>query len=891
MRLKFFSLVVATFFFCFPAFPDTFDTHTLCAVTVAEKGDLEFLYKIRDDIVGRKGDVYKALLTDGQICLLREHDVKVEVLYDEMAAERALFATPGFCSNTAWPCYYTASTFNTANPPSGSLMRHMLDLYNAHPSIVRLYDIGNSEDGAYDIIAMKITDNPDIEEAEPEIRIYGDIHGDEVSGMMVACDVLDWILVNYATDADAQKLVNDGELWFIPQGNPWGLMNQTRYNSNDVDLNRNFWGPDGSSDGSGDFSEAETQAIRDLTEVMGKRFVTSLSFHAGEICFNSVYNYASTPTTDEPIFFESRSGGPEGYADPSPFGLAQAYFDGCTTSGFWYTNGADWYITNGDTNDWSYYQWSDLDTTLEVTTTKWPDSSQIPAYTSQHRQATLNYMLKTFQGVSGLMTDQSSGTPLDGTVTATCTATSSPYVTVPHAYKDVLTDPDIGDFHRVLEPGTYTIECKAAGYPTTTFTGVVVNADQTTTVNCPMCSTNLVYLSSTVNDLCGGVSGDGIVDPGETIELQVTLSNPGTVGATGVSATITSGTSGVTMVDNASAFPDIAGGGTGASIAPHFRFSVGEGVACGTVLSFSIQMTCAQGSWSGAFNLTVGTVVGGGTTTDFSEDFSSGSASGWTFSKTGNGNNWAVTPSYYCGSASGLYYPYNSSYAADAWAFSPGIAMTAGTTYTLGFSQKVQSSTWPEKFEVKCGTAATSSGQTATILPSATYTNTTCTSRAPTFTVPTTGTYYLGFHCTSDADMYYLIIDGIQLTHTGIASCTMHPCSETVEAPEDEVIESSVSAGGFGWSATDAENYRVVRGLRANLAALDTGSADFSCYKWGTNAALSVDISGDDPSSVEGKCFYYIIQGYNGSDPDLYTGPAGNSTAGARQVNTQAACD
>ncbi len=268
MRLKFFSLVVATFFFCFPAFPDTFDTHTLCAVTVAEKGDLEFLYKIRADIVGRKGDVYKALLTDGQICLLREHDVKVEVLYDEMAAERALFATPRFCSNTAWPCYYTASTFNTANPPSGSLMRHMLDLYNAHPSIVRLYDIGNSEDGAYDIIAMKITDNPDIEEAEPEIRIYGDIHGDEVSGMMVACDVLDWILANYATDADAQKLVNDGELWFIPQGNPWGLMNQTRYNSNDVDLNRNFWGPDGSSDGSGDFSEAETQAIRDLTEVM-----------------------------------------------------------------------------------------------------------------------------------------------------------------------------------------------------------------------------------------------------------------------------------------------------------------------------------------------------------------------------------------------------------------------------------------------------------------------------------------------------------------------------------------------------------------------------------------------------------------------------------------------
>ena len=502
MRVKYLSTVVLMILLCVPLLGDTYDNHSLCAVTVSEKDDLELLYKIRADIVGRKGDVYKALLTEDQLCQIREKNIKVEVLYDEMAAERASKATPGYCSNTAWPCYYIASTFNTTNPPSGSLMRHMLDLYNAHPSIVRLYDIGNSEDGTYDIIAMKITDNPDVEEAEPEIRIYGDIHGDEVSGMMVACDVLDWILSNYATDADAQKLVNDGELWFIPQGNPWGLMNQTRYNSNNVDLNRNFWGPDGSSDGSGDFSEAETQAIRDLTEVMGKRFVTSLSFHAGEVCFNSVYNYTSTPTTDEPIFFESRSGGPDGYADPSPYGLAQAYYDGCTTSGFWYTNGADWYITNGDTNDWSYYQWSDLDTTLEVTVDKWPDSSQIPAYTAEHRVATLNYMLKTFQGVSGLMTDQSSGAPLDGTVTATCTATSSPYVTVPHIYKDVLTDPDVGDFHRVLEPGTYTIECKAAGYPTTTVTGVVVNADQTTTVNCPMCSTSLVYLSSTVNDLC-----------------------------------------------------------------------------------------------------------------------------------------------------------------------------------------------------------------------------------------------------------------------------------------------------------------------------------------------------------------------------------------------------
>jgi hypothetical protein len=75
--------------------------------------------------------------------------------------------------------------------------------------------------------------------------------------------------------------------------------------------------------------------------------------------------------------------------------------------GFWYTNGADWYITRGDTNDWAYGAWSALDTTIELNTQKTPSPSQIPTYCAQHRQAVLNYMMKVFQGIHGVMTDQS----------------------------------------------------------------------------------------------------------------------------------------------------------------------------------------------------------------------------------------------------------------------------------------------------------------------------------------------------------------------------------------------------------------------------------------------------------------------------------------------------
>ena len=108
--------------------------------------------------------------------------------------------------------------------------------------------------------------------------------------------------------------------------------------------------------------------------------------------------------------------------------------------------------------------------------------------------------------------------------------------------------------------------------------------------------------------------------------------------------------------------------------------------------------------------------------------------------------------------------------------------------------------------------------------------------------------------------------------------------------PTVEVLESvNGTGGGFSWSPTDASYYRVVRGLKIDLPALETTAADFSCYTFGPST--SVDISSDDPSGEEGMCYYYLIQGYNGNDPDAYLGPAGDSTSGPRSVETPSPCD
>jgi hypothetical protein len=597
---------------------DTYDTHALIRIELPGKEDWEFVVASRIDVVDAGKDWVKALATPQELETLTRRRFRFEILYAEMEKNRRLWREAE--GGKAPVAYYTASAFDTVSPPAGSLMEHLLALHNAHPDITRLFDIGDSVSGRYDIIAIEVTDNPGTEENEPEIRLYGNIHGDEKSGLMIVCDVLDWILDTYATDPAARKLVNEAELWFIPMGNPDGNASNNRYNANGVDLNRNFWGPVGNADGPFPFSEPETQAVRDLTEVMGNRFVTSISFHGGAVCFNSVYNYTSAATPDEPIFFSARTGGPQGAAVPAAFGLADAYRQGCTTSGFWYTNGADWYVIRGDTNDWSYSRWGDLDTTVEVTSSGTPPPSSIPTFCAEHRQAVINYMLKTFQGVAGLMRDAETGTPLDGQVVAT--ATSSASIPVPHEYKEVYTDPRVGDFHRVLEPAVYTVECRAPGFRSVVIPGVVVNADETTVVNCTLSGVDLAYDSSTTEDVCPGTGsgGDGILDPGEDIILQVALANRGSRPATGVTATLTTSTPGVTVTRGDAAFPDAAGGSTVTSDPPHFSFHIDEAVPCGTVIELGLTIRSNAGTFPQPLTETVGHVILS-SGTRWSEDF------------------------------------------------------------------------------------------------------------------------------------------------------------------------------------------------------------------------------------------------------------------------------
>jgi len=195
-----------------------------------------------------------------------------------------------------------------------------------YSTICKLYDIGdawektvggstyNANYESRDILMLKVSDNPGIDEEEPEILFIGVHHAREpISGEMVLY-IINELLTGYGSNPDYTRWVDDYELYFIPVLNPDGFSvvlsgdniwwrkncrdndgNKSYIASNDgVDLNRNYgwyWGGTGSSSnpydeiyrGTGPFSEPEVLAIKKLANK--HNFYISLSFHTyGEIC-------------------------------------------------------------------------------------------------------------------------------------------------------------------------------------------------------------------------------------------------------------------------------------------------------------------------------------------------------------------------------------------------------------------------------------------------------------------------------------------------------------------------------------------------------------------------------------------------------------------------------
>src|SRR3954454_4906534 len=100
--------------------------------------------------------------------------------------------------------------------------------------------------------------------------------------------------------------------------------------------------------------------------------------------------------------------------------------------------------------------------------------------------------------------------------------------------------------------------------------------------------------------------GDGVVEPGETVDLTETVRNAGGAGVSSVASTLESGTSGLSISSSSSAYPNLAAGGTGTNSTP-FGASVASTVGCGTPLSMGVTLNTAQGRYRVPLTVATGT--------------------------------------------------------------------------------------------------------------------------------------------------------------------------------------------------------------------------------------------------------------------------------------------
>lgn len=110
-------------------------------------------------------------------------------------------------------------------------------------------------------------------------------------------------------------------------------------------------------------------------------------------------------------------------------------------------------------------------------------------------------------------------------------------------------------------------------------------------------------------------NGDGRLDPGETVTLRVTLTNPwrgAGKAATGVAATLSSATGALTLVDTAALYPDIAPQGSAANLSDAFVVRLSTTASCGQSVWLELETTSSLGSGSASLLLRVGTRGGVG---------------------------------------------------------------------------------------------------------------------------------------------------------------------------------------------------------------------------------------------------------------------------------------
>jgi len=357
----------------------------------------------------------------------------------------------------------------------------MYQFEEEYPDLCKIVTIGSSIEER-EIIAAKISDNVNTVEAEPQFLYTGTIHGDETTGYVLLLRLIDYLLTNYNSDAEATELVNGLEIYINPLSNPDGtyaggnnsVYGATRYNANYVDMNRNYADPEDGPHPDGNEWQTETVHFMEFAEA--NNFTMSANTHGGTEVLNYPWDTWSTLAADNSWWvFVCRE-----YADTvhlyGPSNYLHEYDNGIT-------NGYAWYSISGGRQDYMNYFHQCREMTLELSDTKLLPASQLPDHWDWNYRSLLNYIKQASYGVSGIVTDLETGLPLEANV----------YIEGHDMHNsNVYAREETGFYQRLLDEGNYDITFSAPGHYPVTIENVNVSRYQNTTVDVQLDAGDLI---------------------------------------------------------------------------------------------------------------------------------------------------------------------------------------------------------------------------------------------------------------------------------------------------------------------------------------------------------------------------------------------------------------
>ena len=379
-----------------------------------------------------------------------------------------------------------------------------------------LIEIGYSNNLNLPFWAVKLSYNADINEDEPKVLILGQCHAEEILGVEIAMEIIDWFLhpLEHVQifNTVLKPILQNTEIWVVPTHNPEGLgvvhgieidgvyyqdetfrKNITDINldnqfslqqgvgndSDGVDLNRNygfnwFFGDSefmldpGYGDyfahydyyrGNHPFSESETRAIRDLA--LEHNFTLSIAYHSsrsGRVAEMVIYSWDWDDTKKSPDFPVIDGLGQE-IGSMIPKEVEEGYYF-CTPGK----------SRKGNAHDWFYTETGCIQYLVEVGTENLqPNEDLIEDTIERNMDAAFHLMNRAFYNpygdadayqVSGIVTDNSTGEPLKAEVEIE----EMDGGMLKPRYTDTF-----GRYRRLLTNGTFNLNVHAKGYEKQSF--------------------------------------------------------------------------------------------------------------------------------------------------------------------------------------------------------------------------------------------------------------------------------------------------------------------------------------------------------------------------------------------------------------------------------------